>query len=80
MIRLAAVAAFCHNTAHNLPIQAKSKTELELVYIDDLVDEMLCALGGGERHVKGYGDAFDVPISYMVIMEEYYKWKKNRAL
>ena len=42
-----AVATFCHNIAHDLPIQINdSSTELELVYIDDLVDEMICALEG----------------------------------
>lgn len=42
-----AVATFCHNIAHDLPIQINDRsTELELVYIDDLVDEMICALEG----------------------------------
>ena len=42
-----AVATFCHNTAHDLPIQVNDPTtELELLYIDDLVAEMLCALAG----------------------------------
>ena len=40
-----AVATFCHNIANDLPIQINDRsTELELVYIDDLVDEMICAL------------------------------------
>lgn len=42
-----AVATFCHNVAHDLPIQVNdSATELELLYIDDLVSEMLDALEG----------------------------------
>ena len=42
-----AVATFCHNIANDLPIQINDRsTELELVYIDDLVDEMICALEG----------------------------------
>ena len=41
------VATFCHNIAHDLPIQVNDPaTELELLYIDDLVDEMLDALSG----------------------------------
>lgn len=45
-----AVATFCHNIAHDLPIQINDRsTELELVYIDDLVDEMICALSGGSH-------------------------------
>lgn len=42
-----AVATFCHNIAHDLPIQVNDPaTELELLYIDDLVSEMLDALEG----------------------------------
>jgi UDP-2-acetamido-2,6-beta-L-arabino-hexul-4-ose reductase len=42
-----AVATFCYNTAHDLPITVNDRdTELELLYIDDLVEEMLCALEG----------------------------------
>lgn len=42
-----AVATFCHNMAHDLPIQVNAPaTELELLYIDDLVPEMLDALEG----------------------------------
>ena len=40
-----AVATFCYNIANDLPIQINDRSaELELVYIDDLVDEMICAL------------------------------------
>lgn len=39
------VATFCHNIANDLPIQINDReTELELLYIDDLVEEMLDAL------------------------------------
>lgn len=42
-----AVATFCNNIANNLPIQVNDPAvELELLYIDDLVDEMLDALEG----------------------------------
>lgn len=42
-----AVATFCNNTANDLPIQVNDRsTELELLYIDDLVEEMLDALEG----------------------------------
>ena len=41
------VATFCHNIAHGLPIQINDRNaELELLYIDDLVEEMLDALEG----------------------------------
>ncbi len=42
-----AVATFCNNIANDLPITVSDPAvELELLYIDDLVDEMLCALEG----------------------------------
>lgn len=42
-----AVATFCYNLAHDLPIQINDRaTELELLYIDDLLEEMLDALEG----------------------------------
>lgn len=44
-----AVATFCHNIAHGLPITVNDpSTELELVYIDDLVAALLSALEGRE--------------------------------
>ena len=46
-----AVATFCNNIANDLPIQVNDRsTELELLYIDDLVDEMITALAGKEHH------------------------------
>ena len=48
-----AVATFCHNYAHDLPITVSDpKVELELLYIDDLVDEMVAALEGKEHHCE----------------------------
>lgn len=45
-----AVATFCHNIANDLSIQVNDpSTELELTYIDDLVEEMLDALEGNEH-------------------------------
>lgn len=45
-----AVATFCNNKANDLEITVNDpSTELELVYIDDLVDEMVCALQGNEH-------------------------------
>ena len=41
------VATFCYNYAHDLPIQVNDPTvRLEMLYIDDLVAEMLDALEG----------------------------------
>ena len=51
-----AVATFCHNYAHDLPIQVNDPSvQLELLYIDDLVDEMVAALEGKEHHCEFEG-------------------------
>lgn len=51
-----AVATFCNNIANDLPIQVNdSALELELLYIDDLVDEMMAALKGEEHHCEFEG-------------------------
>lgn len=48
-----AVATFCNNIANDLPIQVNDRsTLLELVYIDDIVAEMLDALEGKEHHCE----------------------------
>ena len=48
-----AVATFCNNIANDLPIQVNDPSvELELLYIDDLVEEMLAALQGNEHHCE----------------------------
>lgn len=45
-----AVATFCHNIANDLPISVTDRNiELELLYIDDLIDEMIGALEGNEH-------------------------------
>ena len=51
-----AVATFCNNIANDLPITVNDRsTELELLYIDDLVDEMIGALKGEEHHCEFEG-------------------------
>ena len=51
-----AVATFCNNIANDLPITVNDRsTELELLYIDDLVDEMIAALRGEEHHCEFEG-------------------------
>lgn len=46
-----AVATFCHNIANDLPIMVNDRNaQLELLYIDDLVTEMLDALEGKEHN------------------------------
>jgi len=55
------IATFCHNIANDLPIQVNDpEAELELLYIDDLVEEMLHALEGGVRRCE-YGGLHPIP-------------------
>lgn len=58
-----AVATFCHNIANDLPIQVNDPTvDLELLYIDDLVEEMILALQGREHRCEFQGtQAIDNP-------------------
>ena len=55
------VATFCHNIAHDLPIQINDRSAgLELLYIDDLVEEMLDSLEG-HPHRCDYDGLTPVP-------------------
>ena len=48
-----AVATFCHNYATDKPITVNDPAvQLELLYIDDLVEEMIAALEGKEHHCE----------------------------
>ena len=51
-----AVATFCNNIANGMPIQVNDPSvELELLYIDDLVDEIIASLQGNEHHCEFEG-------------------------
>ncbi|MBE6558205.1 MAG: capsular polysaccharide biosynthesis protein CapF [Ruminococcaceae bacterium] len=75
-----AVATFCNNMANDLPITVSDPAvELELLYIDDLMDEMLCALEGrphrctfdGIRTVlTPDGDFCAAPVTHRVTLGE----------
>lgn len=74
-----AVATFCNNIANDLPIQVNDpKVVLNLVYIDDLVDEMIAALKGEENRKEQF---CEVPIVHSValgeIVEMLYKFKEQ---
>lgn len=48
-----AIATFCNNIANDLPIQVNDRSvQMEILYIDDLVEEMICALKGQEHHCE----------------------------
>lgn len=62
-----AVATFCHNIAHDLPITVSDPAiTLELLYIDDLIAEMLDALEGREHrcHFDGTQVVWDTQGAY----------------
>lgn len=75
-----AVATFCNNIANDLPIQVNDRnTELELLYIDDLMEEMMAALNGKEHHCeytglnpveKSDGKYCYVPVTHKVTLGE----------
>ncbi len=63
-----AVATFCHNRANDLPIQVNDRsTRLTLVYIDDVVQELLDALEGREHRE---GDFCFVPTTHSATLGE----------
>lgn len=78
------VATFCYNIAHDLPISINNpNTVLNLVYIDDLIEEMMNALNFKEHRgdfvgtrivKKKRGDFCFVPISYDVSLGEIVDW------
>ena len=63
-----AVATFCHNIVHDLPITVNDPSVImNLVYIDDVVNELINALEGKENRK---GDFCDVPMVHTVTLEE----------
>lgn len=63
-----AVATFANNIANDLPIKVNNpETELELVYIDDIIDEMLNVLEDKENRA---GDICYVKVSYKKTLKE----------
>ena len=77
-----AVATFSHNIANNLPITVNDRsTELELLYIDDLIEEMLLAVNG-EEHRDGSGFCY-CPVTFKVtlghIVDLLYSFKESRS-
>ena len=63
-----AVATFCYNRANDLPITVNDRTTvMNLVYIDDVVDELIRALTGDENRL---GDFCAVPIVHTTTLGE----------
>jgi UDP-2-acetamido-2,6-beta-L-arabino-hexul-4-ose reductase len=75
-----AIATFCHNIARDLPITVNDPSVvMNLVYIDDVVNELINALEGKENR---NGDFCEVPIVHTItlgeIVELIYAFKKSR--
>ena len=63
-----AVATFCHNRANDLPITVNDRaTVMNLVYIDDVVDELIRALMDDENRV---GEFCAVPVVHTATLGE----------
>ena len=63
-----AVATFCNNIANDLPIQVNDRSvNMTLVYIDDVVDELIRALVGNENCE---GDYCKVPVEHKITLGE----------
>ena len=74
------IATFCHNIAHDLPIQVNDPNVLlSLVYVDDVVDELIAALTGN-AHCEG--DYYIVPTIHTVtlgkVVELLHSFKESR--
>lgn len=75
-----AIATFCYNIAHDLPIQLNDPSVImNLVYIDDVFYELINALEGNENKVDSF---CEVPVAHSVtlgkIVDLIYSFKKNR--
>lgn len=75
-----AVATFCYNIAHNLPITVNDpNVDMTLVYIDDVVAEFIKALKG---HENKNGDFCAVPVVHKIklgeIADMLYEFKSSR--
>lgn len=61
-----AVATFCNNIANGLPIQVNDPgVVMNLVYIDDVVDELIRALNGNEHRLGNY---CEVPVVHTITL------------
>jgi UDP-2-acetamido-2,6-beta-L-arabino-hexul-4-ose reductase len=75
-----AVATFCHNIANDLPIQLNDPSVvMNLVYIDDVVNELINTLEGKENKI---GSFCEVPVVHTITLGEIvdliYSFKNSR--
>ena len=61
-----AVATFCYNISHDLPITVNDRSHLmTLVYVDDVVDELIRAAAGTETKADNY---CRVPVEHKITL------------
>ncbi|WP_188205310.1 capsular polysaccharide biosynthesis protein CapF [Desemzia incerta] len=75
-----AVATFCYNIAHDLPIQVNDPSvEMKLVYIDDVVTDLIKAL---EENENRQGAFCSIPVVHTITLGEItkllYSFKESR--
>ncbi|HEY5556700.1 capsular polysaccharide biosynthesis protein CapF [Acetobacterium sp.] len=62
------VATFCHNIAHEIAIKVNDPSVImNLVYIDDLIEELINALDGKENRTSEF---CEVPVDYTIALGE----------
>jgi UDP-2-acetamido-2,6-beta-L-arabino-hexul-4-ose reductase len=76
-----AIATFCHNIARDLPITVKDPSvTMNLVYIDDVINELINALEGKENKKGHY---CEVPVVHTITLGEIvdllYSFKNSRS-
>lgn len=75
-----AVATFCHNIAHELPIMVNDPSvAMNLIYIDDVIEELINAL---EQRENKFGEFCEIPVVYTITLGEIvdliYSFKNSR--
>lgn len=75
-----AIATFCHNIARDLPIMVTDRSyQMSLVYIDDVVEEIIRAMAGKANKA---GDYYSVPVEHHTtlgqIVDSIYSFKQSR--
>ena len=75
-----AIATFCHNIARDLPITVNDRSVMmQLVYIDDVVDELIRAISGKENKKNEF---CEIPIVHQITLGEIvdllYSFKESR--
>ena len=72
------VATFCHNISHDLPIEVDPSAELTLVYIDDVVFELLDVIQNNKTIKDTYLVQPEYKITVKKLAEQIYKFRDSR--